>query len=100
MAVAAAMVEPEPMKGSGIVPSPRGSRARTMMRMKCCGLRHGWLQPHDGWAHLKSCLGHGALDMVLQDRMAGDANVRAGNQSTKQNQANASRPRPGGKLKF
>ena len=39
---AAAMVEPEPMKGSRTTPSPSGSRARTRMRMKCCGLRQGW----------------------------------------------------------
>ena len=32
-AIAAAMVEPEPMKGSSTMPRPRGSAARTNWRM-------------------------------------------------------------------
>src|SRR2546422_9340343 len=40
-AVAAAIVEPEPMNGSKIVPSPSGSAARAICRRKFCGFKDG-----------------------------------------------------------
>lgn len=41
-AVAAAIVEPEPMNGSKIVPSASGRDARTICRMKPWGFKVGW----------------------------------------------------------
>lgn len=40
-AEAAAVVDPEPMNGSRMTPSPSGSAARTSCRRKCCGLSDG-----------------------------------------------------------
>src|SRR6266446_2583935 len=40
-AVAAAIVEPEPMNGSRMVPSPSGSAARTICLRKFCGFNDG-----------------------------------------------------------
>ena len=40
-AMDAAIVEPAPMKGSRMIPSPRGNAARTICRMKACGFSDG-----------------------------------------------------------
>jgi len=40
-ALAAAIVEPDPINGSRIVPSPNGSEARTIWRIKCWGFNEG-----------------------------------------------------------
>src|SRR5439155_15769571 len=42
------------------------------------------VQPHDGGAHFKASLGHRALNVVLQNRMAGYANVPARNQGAQE----------------
>src|SRR3970040_2681621 len=41
--VAAAIVDPAPIKGSNTTPFPRGSEARTKKRISACGLSEGWL---------------------------------------------------------
>lgn len=41
-AIAAAIVDPDPMNGSTMMPFPIGSEARTICRMKLCGFKDGW----------------------------------------------------------